>query len=544
MRFLQQHVRSAEALAARLEKRGFLLFGAFSIVYWIITYVLAVRKLMWNDELYTYYIARLPTMADVWAALMAGGEQNPPFFYVLTRASFAVFGVNNFALRLPEMFGFWLMSACLFFFVARRTSSFYALAAAIFPLVTDAYYYAHEARPYGLVLGFGALALLCWQSTTVNRFRPLSTVCLGLSLAAALSSHYYGILIIFPLAAGEMVRTLTRRRVDAPVWAAFGLAVTPLVWHLPLISQAKAYSGAFWAPPRWIYIPDFYSHLLTPAVLPLAAMLFLVAIHAMLIDDNARAPNQASPFSPPVHEIAAACGFILIPFVCVILAKVATGAFTDRYAMPAVIGFGVLVAFIAAKIFDNRALMAMALVFCFGGWFLLIEVRGLIDPASKYMNPTAVSASLQNSFKLLRAESEQNLLIVIADPHTLVVFSHYAPPEITSRMIYLADPAIALKSLGSNSVERGMVDLVKPWFGMNVTEYKSFIAAHPRFLLYGNFGGLSFLNWILPDLQANDMRVEFRGRNGDNLLFLISRDEQAGNSNSDGGTQSSTTQRK
>ena len=30
---------------------------------------------MWNDELYTSYIAKLPSMSDVWAALMSRGER-------------------------------------------------------------------------------------------------------------------------------------------------------------------------------------------------------------------------------------------------------------------------------------------------------------------------------------------------------------------------------------------------------------------------------------------------------------------------------------
>ena len=77
-----------------------------------VTIVFAQRKLMWNDELYTYYMARLPSMSDVWAALMSGGEQTPPFFYWTTRVSFALFGVNNLSVRLPEMLGFWVMLAC------------------------------------------------------------------------------------------------------------------------------------------------------------------------------------------------------------------------------------------------------------------------------------------------------------------------------------------------------------------------------------------------------------------------------------------------
>ncbi len=246
MRFLIRHLQTAESFARRVEKSRFLLITGFTILYLVSTYVLVARRLLWNDELYTYYVARLPSMTDVWGALMAGGEQLPPFFYVITRASTALLGFNNFGLRLPEIFGFWVMCLCLFVFVARRASNVYGLLAAIFPLLTNAYYYAYEARPYGLILGFGALALLCWQSATINYWRRLSIVCLTLSLAAALSTHYYGIFVIPALAFGETVRTVIRRRLDAPVWAAFCLAVAPLVLHLPLIRQARAYSGGFW----------------------------------------------------------------------------------------------------------------------------------------------------------------------------------------------------------------------------------------------------------------------------------------------------------
>ena len=53
---------------------------------------LAVRAPLWNDELYTWYFAQLPTMADVWDKLGTGVEQIPPLYYVLVRASLALFG--------------------------------------------------------------------------------------------------------------------------------------------------------------------------------------------------------------------------------------------------------------------------------------------------------------------------------------------------------------------------------------------------------------------------------------------------------------------
>ena len=103
----------------------------------------------------------------------ARGEQTPPLFYAITRASFWLFGVNNLSIRLPEMLAFWMASACLYVYVRRATSALAGLVAATLPLVTTAFQYSYEARPYALVIGFGALALLAWQSVALGRRRAI-----------------------------------------------------------------------------------------------------------------------------------------------------------------------------------------------------------------------------------------------------------------------------------------------------------------------------------------------------------------------------------
>ena len=120
---MQSDRRWANRLAERADRSRVLPITVLSLLYLAVTVVLAQRKLMWNDELYTYYMARLPSMSDVWAALMSRGEQTPPFFYLTTRVSFDLFGVNNLSVRLPEILGFWVMLASLYVFVARRASS-------------------------------------------------------------------------------------------------------------------------------------------------------------------------------------------------------------------------------------------------------------------------------------------------------------------------------------------------------------------------------------------------------------------------------------
>ncbi len=519
MAFQLPSLRQLESIANKLEKSKLLIFLGFTILYSAATYWSSTRKLMWNDELYTYYIARLPTMSDVWGALMSGGEQLPPFFYIITRASIALFGVNSLAFRLPEMLGFWVMCLCLFIFVGRRTSTFYGLLAAVFPLVTSSYYYSYEARPYGLMLGFSALALLCWQSATMNRWRPLSIIFLGMSLAGALSVHYYGVFVILPLALGEVVRTLTRRKIDAPVWAMFVLAVVPLFWHLPLIRQARANSGVFWAQPQWMNIPDFYFEMLYLVVLPLTCLIFFAGIYQNSRQDiePIQDDKSISDISHLFPEIIVAVGFIMLPIFGVITAKFVTGAFTSRYAICAIIGFSILISLAATRIYNNNRLIVAVLMICFFGWFGILTFKEYWKPGEDW------GAYPESKIQLIKLSGEPDLPIVAAETYTFIELEHYAPPEISSRVVYLADPQISLQRIGSNSIELGTLSLFKPWFQLNVTDYKPYIASRPRFLLCGNPQSFS---WIVPQLEQDGMRLELKGNKGKILIFLVTPAEQ------------------
>src|SRR5207237_1162969 len=110
--------------------------------------------------------------------------------------------------------GFWLMTVCIFRFVSRRCPPIYAAAAMIFPLITSAFYYACEARPYALVMGFTALALVCWQQILENERRTISLFGLWFSLSACICLHYYAILIWIPFGLAELARLRSRKRPD------------------------------------------------------------------------------------------------------------------------------------------------------------------------------------------------------------------------------------------------------------------------------------------------------------------------------------------
>ena len=493
------------------ERRKRWLLWSFSLIYLISTGVLASKKPMWNDELYTFHMVRLPNLSDIWSALLTAGEQIPPLFYVITRMSLDLFGVSELTIRFPEIAGFWVMSLCLFRFVARRYSALYGFVAMLFPFVTKAYSYAYEARPYGLVLGFAGLALVCWQSAAEGHSRGLSLVALAVSLGAAVSSHYYAVLLLMPLAAGEAVRSISRRRLDVPVWVAFGSGMVPLFLFVDLIQQAKAQSAIFWARLHWGVTLHFYHWLLAPALLPLVVMLIVAAVYSLTHRTTASRRNPESYVTPPIHEVAAALGFLAIPLAGFVGAKVVTGVLIGRYVLPAVIGFGILIAFSTYRLLDGRAIIGASLVMLLCSEFAMVQIRN-------FQRIIDVSSAQAKAYEFLRSNNESQLPIVVSDLHTFMTIAHYAPQDIASRVVYLADPQASLRYLGHSSVDQGILDL-KPWFGLKIEEYTSYVGSQQQFLVYGPIG---WLNWLVSELIGNNRRIELKGRHSDNLLFLVS----------------------
>jgi hypothetical protein len=511
VRLLQAMDAHARRLKDWLERHPLWPLGGLVLLYLVWTALLASRKLMWNDELYTYYIATQPSVRDIWQALATGAEQIPPTFHLLTRAVLTTVGSGPISIRLPEALGFLVMMICLYRFIARGTSPFYGLIGMLFPLVTHAYWYAYEARPYGLLLGLSGLALVSWQSASDGRHRRLWLVILSASLAAAVASHYYGVLVIAALAGGEIVRTRSRGRLDLPMWIALVLAcVVPLLLFSSLILQSRGYADSFWSPLSAPKLPLFYLGILSPARMAVAAAVLVALIYGMFVPGTAD-PKPRSAVPP--HELAAAFAFALIPVLAFVIGALVTQTFVDRYALPAVVGLASLAAYGVHALPRARAAVGSALLVAMVGSFVLAqygELRATVDETN----------FLRAASNLLQGQTDPALPIVASEPHVVMSLAHYAPAAVTDRLVYLGDVEASREHLGYNSVERGMLDLVGPWFRLPVHPYAPYIAAHPRFWVYGRLGGL---NWITEELRANGWRLELRDRLGDEFLFLATR---------------------
>ena len=477
------------------------------------TLVIAARRPLWTDELYTYYIATLPSFSNIWSALLTGHEQLPLGFYAIERLSLAVFGVNSVALRLPALLGCLVMSLALFKFVSRRLSPAYGLLGSVFPMTTSAFSYAREARPYGLELGFAALALVFWQQATASNSRLPALIGLWLSLVAAISCHYYGILLILPLAFGELIRTIARRRIDFGIWSCFVGSTLPLLLMLPLILSAAKFSGNFWAQPHWTDIASFYQTLMATTALPLVAVVTLGVVAARF-----RRPVPATDLCTadaafPSHEQGAIIGFIALPLAGVLVAKLFTHAFTDRYVLVAVVGLSIVFAQAMHKILSGEFRVAAMMAPLFLAWFGFLQVN-------EARSAEHFRQSLEASTTLLQSADKEGLPIVAAELHTFIELSHYAPSDIGSHLVYLADPSTARRFLGYGSLDSAMLELVGPWFHMRVVPFQQFVETKAPFLLYGKVDLTSF-NWVMRALQERGFRIAFQSNLGDKYLFAV-----------------------
>ncbi|HET9177258.1 MAG TPA: glycosyltransferase family 39 protein [Terriglobia bacterium] len=495
----------------RIGNRPGLLLLLFACVYFIGFGMIAAKAVISNDELFTLYIARLPHFRNVWAALATGAEQTPPLFYAISRADIHLVGTSGLALRLPELLAFALMCICLFHIVARRTSSVYGFLALLFPFMTTAFNYVFEARAYALVLAFSALGLFCWIWAVEGRHRQLALIGLAASLAAAISCHYYAVLSLFPLALGEATRSLRRKRLDAGVWLALGLSLSPLLVFLPLIQSARKFAPHFWAKPKWSSMGYFYDHfLLTPSAIPLLVIFLAIVAYRTLRRPDADAADTPVRADVPAHEIAAAVGFLLIPAVGVVLAKTIVGAYSDRYALPAVIGLVLIVAWGLHSALDGRRAVAAAL-----GLLLLAFLA--IKEVQTYRRVVVEKLRHTQTYNFLESYAGGSAPIVISGPMDFMELSYDAPKSLARRLTYLADPRLSLQYTGSDDAEKGLVEM-RSWAGLDVQQFREFVAAGQKCYVYViNYPDA--YAWVVRGFQAAHWQIVLEQWQGGMVLF-------------------------
>jgi hypothetical protein len=460
-----------------------------------------IRRPFWHDEIFTLYVATKTSVEGLWAALATGVDLNPPLYYLAVRAFSAVFGAGEIATRLPSTLGFLGATVCLYAFMRRRVSAWLAMVAALTMPLTSAFMYSYEGRAYGAVLGLSAGALVAWQARGDGEWRRMAPFACALALAGAVFTHYYAVLMVLPLAAGELARVVIRRGVDWIIWIALTLGVVvPLVALRPLIAGARQYASTFWSAPTLDKLTIFYRELLDPLALLLVGAMGVMALAAVLMNAEAGEPR---PMTLLPDEIVAALALALLPVAGYALALF-TGAFHGRYVIQSVLGVSILVAWGAATLVTSRR-SAIILV---GVLFLGVSARQAGGAVGLLRGPAEPLA--EDKPFLSRANDGKPL--VISHVLDFLPIAHYSTRAGVPAPVYLTerlDPG-----RGHDTADRAM-RLLARYASLDVQDFDTFARAHGEFYVYGR------RNWLVPLLISDGATVTFLGEHETAALYAV-----------------------
>lgn len=298
--------------------------------------VLAFRRPLWADEVFTLTLARL-SVGEMLEALRA--DSGPPLHYLLARLILLPFpspGAADAAVRLLSVVAS-LLHVPVFLSIARRARAPRegAVAAALFLVLPLAVVSGAEGRGYALA---SLLALGCFERLCRLRETPRTGVALaaGLLGGAAFLTHYLALLPV----AGSFVAAFGERRRRAP--ALLGGAVAALLgaaWLPVAVAQPRASMAWTEAQPISERALQFFANLglglpIEPTAARLAAPVGLAVVGLALVLGRGRARvPAASPLLLGLGLLAALVlwngasllpdrtALVFLPLVAIVLAQ-------------------------------------------------------------------------------------------------------------------------------------------------------------------------------------------------------------------------------
>ncbi|MGA8940826.1 MAG: glycosyltransferase family 39 protein [Acidobacteriaceae bacterium] len=351
---------SAAPITPAKQTRTYALLAFFLLLTATLSLIWSHARLMWNDEFLSFYSDGVATFKQViLVQLHHPISLDPPTYHLLSHLSMDILGRNAIALRLPALAGFLLFQLCLFFIVRRLAGPRAAIVAMAVPLLTASFRYSLEGRPYGLLLGLYALSLLCWQiatqddnNATTSRILPLCG--LTLSIALAITSHYFGVLILIPVSLGELSRILIRKRLDFGVLTSLALGLASVGIILPFKRALMVYRVHYYITGVNIHdISQGYRELFlryTTWPIPLqklAAAIMVVLALTLAYAGYKRFKRRAA--TEHAYTWVALTTMALLPFFGYLMGRFVTHTMEVRYVIAALIAFAAIFAIVLER---------------------------------------------------------------------------------------------------------------------------------------------------------------------------------------------------
>jgi hypothetical protein len=513
-------------------ERGFLAF--LVSVFGYLAYF-SGRKLLWFDELLSYYTERAPTAAAVLKIQAATPVSlDPPLYHLLGHWMLGLGFNEAFAIRFPSLAGALMMVVGVYLYT-RRIAGFYAAAISVAGLILTYDFYLVEARPYGILLGATGLSLVLWQNCIHGIGRRLSLTGLFLVLGLAVSCHYFGILVPVPLLLAELFRTIRRRKLDvaavAVLLASYGLAA----FWLPFLHAAGQYKAHYYVSAEFMNCIRSYSWLdeIHRSVKGLSAatdtLLFLVIVATVVagaflsfragrrtgldLSSGEMASGEMAFDSLP-EEWMALVFVALVPVFGGILALAGAGSYLARYVLESSIGLMVPRVSGILSFVRSRLIKVLTLALC-----AALIVAAFVRDRRR----DAKEMDLLHFSEMQAASGE----LVIPDQYDDFLRLHYYDRALASsapQFPFVADMERELAWKGTDNLSRTMMNM-KQFTSLPVMSYDELLHTRQRIVVIESKSNRH--TWIVEQLKKDHAQFSLKTTRGDLSVYDVQLSENS-----------------
>jgi 4-amino-4-deoxy-L-arabinose transferase-like glycosyltransferase len=482
-----------------------LVFLALTVTVWLFT---SHYRLSGGDDLLELWGDNVSSVGQLLhIARTSPIEVDPVLYPEIMYAGIRLFGVHSIALVVPSLVGFLAMQVSLFYFVRRIASDRAAAFALALPTITCAFAYTLQIRPYGLLLGLFGVAMLSWQ-TAVRRktSRTGALVVLALSIALAINTHYYGVLLMVPVCIAELVRARQRRRLDVPMLISLGASMAGLVLLLPFLRGVSEFRSHYKAANvAYQSITQTYNYLLleqgtfserTNHLLAIALGLLMALVVWSCIRQR-----RDKTLSLPDAEFTFLLALAGLPVFVFLLGHFVTHAMEARYALGAVMGMVALLALALVPVLRNRAAGFLILVVLFVGF----ARKGIEGVRAEQRVRQSVLSELVLSPKIkaaILASPTQMLYTQDIDLFGLVAF-HETDPEVQRHLALVYSTEEEMRWNHSETDSR-IVEHLMAVNRYTILPYESVLKAPGEHLFVVTHGGW---NWLDQAFASGQLEV-------------------------------------
>ena len=489
--------------------------------------VTSAKKPFWFDEMLTYYLASDTSFRHMFVGVQSHFNTLPPLYNLALWGWARVFGASELSLRLPSCLCFIGAFWVLWLTLRPRfgtAPTFVGIAA-----VLTSHLAGHnaEARPYSLYLFFCALTIYQFAAWNAQPERARSFYIVNMLFhAGMLFTHLFGFLYSASLLLAVVLVDRRQWRVSTPseqktragsvpmivsilaAWALFAL-----LWLKPTLHQMGAFK-----PYSWVALPhlrDLIDALLmdtSRTSLLLAIGISACFVLSRLAKRTPQAPISTARLSPDTTQaggtkpliLLAGLFLILPPVAAYIISHVSASVFVDRYFIPSLLAWVILLTFLAAELQSRLE--------AWRTWSGKLQPRHILA-ALALLLLTIVTVGMLRRDETLRygpdvaSFPETGSLPIVCESYTYFPpHVHYSPKS--SAYVFLLDENAALQSapdeVGWEMVQsKLMLALHEQYPALAIRDWRAFLRDHDQFVVIAD----THSRWADVRLKSNPAYV-------------------------------------